>query len=116
MQLRVDSGEAISVEGALGGAPRGTRCTFRDGPRRDRALGWPPGAARGRPERAVDASATARVGAQVAVEVLRQTGATLPGFILNGLPMGHGGYYYHYQAPGYGNDEVYGGSGIASRA
>jgi len=55
------------------------------------------------------ASTQANVAAR-AVEVLRQSGAKIPGFILNGLPVRHGGYYYHYHAPGYGGDEVYGAS------
>lgn len=45
-----------------------------------------------------------------AVEKLRESGARITGFVLNALPTGHGGYYYHYQAPGYGRDEVYGAS------
>jgi capsular exopolysaccharide synthesis family protein len=64
----------------------------------------------------VRAASTQGSAAARAVEILRQTGAKLPGFVLNGLPMNNGGYYYHYHAPGYGNDEVYGGSGLASRA
>ncbi len=52
-----------------------------------------------------------------AVEKLRECGAQIAGFVLNALPTGHGGYYYHYQAPGYGGDEVYGESAaIASEA
>jgi Mrp family chromosome partitioning ATPase len=43
-----------------------------------------------------------------AIANLKQAGAHLPGFVLNGLPTGNAGYYYHYHAPGYGNDEVYG--------
>lgn len=42
-----------------------------------------------------------------ALEKLRESGARIPGFILNGLPI-RGGYHYHYHAPGYGRDEVYG--------
>jgi capsular exopolysaccharide synthesis family protein len=45
-----------------------------------------------------------------AVEKLRECGAKISGFVLNALPTGNGGYYYHYQAPGYGSDEVYGAS------
>jgi len=45
---------------------------------------------------------------------LRESGARVPGFVLNGLPIRHGGYYYHYHAPGYGGDEVYGGSAAAA--
>jgi polysaccharide biosynthesis transport protein len=44
-----------------------------------------------------------------ALQKLRQSGARVAGIVLNGLPL-KGGYYYHYQAPGYGRDEVYGGS------
>jgi polysaccharide biosynthesis transport protein len=44
---------------------------------------------------------------QRALERLRESGARVPGFVLNGLPI-RGGYYYHYHAPGYGRDEVYG--------
>lgn len=50
-----------------------------------------------------------------AVLRLRESGANLVGFLLNGVPTGHGGYYYHYQAAGYGRDEVYGGSAMAER-
>jgi capsular exopolysaccharide synthesis family protein len=42
-----------------------------------------------------------------ALDKLRESGARVPGFILNGLPI-RGGYHYHYHAPGYGRDEVYG--------
>ena len=45
-----------------------------------------------------------------ATEKLRESGARVAGFVLNALPVLHGGYYYHYQAPGYGGDEVYGAS------
>jgi len=45
-----------------------------------------------------------------AVEKLRESGAKIAGFVLNALPIRNGGYYYHYQAPGYGSDEVYGAS------
>ena len=45
-----------------------------------------------------------------AVQKLRESGARVAGFVLNALPAGHGGYYYHYHAPGYGGDEVYGAS------
>lgn len=41
---------------------------------------------------------------------LRESGANVPGFVLNGVPTRTGGYYYHYHAPGYGRDEVYGAS------
>ena len=47
-------------------------------------------------------------------EKLRESGAKVPGFILNGLPL-RGGYHYHYHAPGYGRDEVYGGSAAQGR-
>ncbi|MDB6150612.1 MAG: hypothetical protein JWQ44_2060 [Chthoniobacter sp.] len=50
-----------------------------------------------------------------ALQRLRESGARVPGFILNGLPTRNGGYYYHYHAPGYGRDEVYGGSAAAKR-
>lgn len=43
-----------------------------------------------------------------AVQKLRESGGKVAGFILNGLPAGHSGYYYHYHSPGYGADEVYG--------
>ena len=45
-----------------------------------------------------------------AVQKLRESGAKLAGFVLNAVPAGNGGYYYHYHAPGYGGDEVYGAS------
>lgn len=45
-----------------------------------------------------------------AVEKVRESGANLAGFVLNGLPANSGGYYYHYHAAGYGKDEVYGAS------
>ncbi len=45
-----------------------------------------------------------------AVQKLRESGAKVAGFILNGLPARNGGYYYHYHTPGYGADEVYGAS------
>lgn len=45
-----------------------------------------------------------------ALEKLRESGAKISGFVLNALPIRNGGYYYHYQAPGYGSDEVYGAS------
>ena len=45
-----------------------------------------------------------------AVQMLRESGAPIAGFVLNALPTGHGGYYYHYHAQGYGSDEVYGAS------
>ena len=50
-----------------------------------------------------------------AVEKLRESGARVAGFVLNALPTGHGGYYYHYQVPGYGGDEVYGASAALSK-
>jgi capsular exopolysaccharide synthesis family protein len=45
---------------------------------------------------------------------LRDSGAKVLGAVLNSLPR-RGGYYYHYQAPGYGRDEVYGASAAAGR-
>jgi hypothetical protein len=30
------------------------------------------------------------------ISMLRESGAKVPGFVLNGLPTRHGGYYYHY--------------------
>jgi Mrp family chromosome partitioning ATPase len=50
-----------------------------------------------------------------AIQRLRESGATVPGFILNGLPIKNGGYYYHYHASGYGEDEVYGAGTAAPR-
>ena len=50
-----------------------------------------------------------------AVQMLRESGAHIAGFVLNALPAGHGGYYYHYHAPGYGRDEVYGASAAVER-
>ncbi len=50
-----------------------------------------------------------------ALEKLRESGARIAGFVLNALPTAHGGYYYHYQVPGYGTDEVY-GAGAAVEA
>ncbi|MEA3213636.1 MAG: polysaccharide biosynthesis transport protein [Chthoniobacter sp.] len=47
-----------------------------------------------------------------ALEKLRLSGARVAGLVLNGLPT-KGGYYYHYHAPGYGGDEVYGASAAA---
>lgn len=49
-----------------------------------------------------------------ALQKLRQTGARVAGIVLNGLPL-KGANYYHYQAAGYGGDEVYGGSAAAKR-
>jgi Mrp family chromosome partitioning ATPase len=49
-----------------------------------------------------------------ALQKLRQTGARVAGIVLNGLPL-KGSNYYHYHAPGYGRDEVYGGSEAAKR-
>ena len=49
-----------------------------------------------------------------ALQKLRQSGARVAGIVLNGLPL-RGGNYYHYQAAGYGRDEVYGGSAAAKR-
>ena len=43
-----------------------------------------------------------------ALQRLRESGGRVAGLILNGLPARHGGYHYHYNAPGYGRDEVYG--------
>ena len=50
-----------------------------------------------------------------ALQRLRDCGAQVPGFVLNGVPARNGGYYYHYHAPGYGKDEVYGGSALIER-
>ena len=50
-----------------------------------------------------------------ALEKVRESGANVVGFILNALPANSGGYYYHYQSPGYGKDEVYGASGSRPR-
>ena len=49
-----------------------------------------------------------------ALQKLKQSGARVAGIVLNGLPL-RGGNYYHYQAPGYGRDEVYGGSAAAKK-
>ena len=49
-----------------------------------------------------------------ACEKLQESGARLPGFILNDVPL-RGGYHYHYQAPGYGRDEIYGASATRER-
>jgi capsular exopolysaccharide synthesis family protein len=62
----------------------------------------------------VRAGKTPRMAIERAIDKLRESGAKISGFILNGLPL-RGGYYYHYQAPGYGRDEVYGGSAAKSR-
>lgn len=48
--------------------------------------------------------------AQRALQRLREAGANVTGFILNGVPARTSGYFYHYHASGYGGDEVYGGS------
>ncbi|HEX8279959.1 MAG TPA: CpsD/CapB family tyrosine-protein kinase, partial [Chthoniobacterales bacterium] len=56
----------------------------------------------------VRASKTASSVARRAFQRLREANAHVAGFVLNGLPAGNGGYYYHYQAKGYGRDEVYG--------
>ena len=45
-----------------------------------------------------------------ALEKVRESGANVVGFILNGLPSKNSGFYYHYHAAGYGRDEVYGAS------
>ena len=50
-----------------------------------------------------------------ALEKVRGSGANVVGFVLNGLPPRNGGFYYHYHAAGYGNDEVYGASAAARR-
>jgi capsular exopolysaccharide synthesis family protein len=55
----------------------------------------------------VRAARTPAAVVQRALESLREGGARVPGFVLNGLPA-RGGYHYHYHAPGYGRDEVYG--------
>ena len=49
-----------------------------------------------------------------ALEKVRESGANVVGFILNGLPTKSGGFYYHYHAPGYGKDEVYGASAASA--
>ena len=51
-----------------------------------------------------------------ALQRLRDSGARVAGFVLNGLPTRNGGYYYHYHAPGYGRDEVYGASAALGKA
>jgi capsular exopolysaccharide synthesis family protein len=56
--------------------------------------------------------------APVAVRALKKlidSGANIPGFVLNGVSNRNKGYYYHYHAPGYGKDEVYGASAAAAR-
>jgi capsular exopolysaccharide synthesis family protein len=45
-----------------------------------------------------------------ALQRLHEAGAHVSGFVLNGVPTRSKGYFYHYQAPGYGRDEVYGAS------
>lgn len=57
------------------------------------------------------AARTARPVVERALDALRESGARLPGFILNDLPA-RGGYYYHYQAPGYGRDATYGATAV----
>ncbi len=49
-----------------------------------------------------------------ALQKLRQSGARVAGIVLNGLPV-RGASYYHYQAAGYGRDEVYGASAAVKR-
>lgn len=61
----------------------------------------------------VRARKTPAAAALRAVRKICGCGASLAGFVLNGVPLGNGGYYYHYHAPGYGGDEVYGGSTAA---
>lgn len=56
----------------------------------------------------VHAAKTPAVAVKRALEKVRESGANVVGFILNGLPAGSGGFHYHYHAPGYGRDEVYG--------
>lgn len=51
-----------------------------------------------------------------AVGKLRESGARIAGFVLNAMPLSNGGYYYHYHAPGYGRDEVYGATASATVA
>ena len=58
----------------------------------------------------VHASKTPGGAVKRAVEKVRGSGANIVGFVLNGLPPRSGGFYYHYHAPGYGRDEVYGAS------
>ena len=50
-----------------------------------------------------------------ALKKLIESGACVPGFVLNGVSTRNNGYYYHYHAPGYGKDEVYGASAAAVR-
>jgi succinoglycan biosynthesis transport protein ExoP len=63
----------------------------------------------------VRAASTPGAVAARAVQRLRESKAKVPGFVLNGLPTRHGGYYYHYQASGYGEDEIYGAKTAAPR-
>ena len=56
----------------------------------------------------VRAAATPRAVVARALQRVRESGGRVAGIILNGLPTRHGGYHYHYNAPGYGRDEVYG--------
>ena len=54
-----------------------------------------------------------KTGSNVALRALRrlrEANAHVAGFVLNGLPNGNSGYYYHYHAKGYGGSEVYGGA------
>jgi capsular exopolysaccharide synthesis family protein len=54
-----------------------------------------------------------KTGSNVALRALRRlqdAQAHVVGFVLNGLPTGNRGYYYHYHARGYGGSEVYGGT------
>ncbi len=58
----------------------------------------------------VHAAKTPTAAVKRALEKVRESGANVIGFVLNGLPPRSGGFYYHYHAPGYGKDEVYGAS------
>lgn len=64
----------------------------------------------------VHASKTPAGAVKRALEKVRESGANVVGFILNGLPPRSGGFYYHYHSPGYGKDEVYGASADRPRA
>ncbi|MEO7319458.1 MAG: CpsD/CapB family tyrosine-protein kinase, partial [Chthoniobacteraceae bacterium] len=58
----------------------------------------------------VQAAKTPAGAVKRALQKMRESGANVVGFILNGVPPRSGGFYYHYHAPGYGKDEVYGAS------
>ena len=63
----------------------------------------------------VHAGKTPAAAVKRALEKVRGSGANVVGFVLNGLPPRNGAFYYHYHAPGYGKDEVYGASAAARR-